>query len=66
MSVQTLFSIQTHNLTTSPSTTVEATKTDLLEMFETMYTMRRMEITCVSGFVQLADFDWIFADLLES
>lgn len=39
---------QTHNLTTSPSTTIEATKTDLMDMFETMYTMRRMEITCVS------------------
>lgn len=34
-------------LDSAPSTTVEASKDDLLEMFETMYTMRRMEITCV-------------------
>lgn len=56
-------SFETHNLETSPETTVECTKQDLLDMFELMYTMRRMEITCdneykarnIRGFCHLYD-----------
>ena len=54
---------QTHNLDSAPSESVTATKEDLVEMFELMYTMRRMEITCdqeykarnIRGFCHLYD-----------
>jgi len=56
-------SFETHNLDISPATTVECTKAELKEMFELMYTMRRMEITCdneykarnIRGFCHLYD-----------
>jgi len=56
-------SFKTHNLETAPSETVECTKDDLVNMFELMYTMRRMEITCdneykarnIRGFCHLYD-----------
>jgi pyruvate dehydrogenase E1 component alpha subunit len=38
-------SFETHNLDTAPSQKVEISKTELLDMFKLMYTMRRMEIT---------------------
>jgi pyruvate dehydrogenase E1 component alpha subunit len=50
-------------LSTAPANTVEGTKEELMDMFETMYTMRRMEITCdneykarsIRGFCHLYD-----------
>jgi len=56
-------SFETHNLDTAPNTTVECTKDELLKMFNLMYTMRRMEITCdneykarnIRGFCHLYD-----------
>jgi len=43
-------SYETHNLeATAPENSVACTKEDLLSMFELMYTMRRMEITCDNG-----------------
>ena len=55
--------IQTHCLDSAPANTVEGTREELMEMFETMYTMRRMEITCdneykarnIRGFCHLYD-----------
>ena len=52
-----------HNLDTAPENTVEASKKELMDMFELMYTMRRMEITCdneykarnIRGFCHLYD-----------
>jgi len=54
---------QIHNLETGPESSVECTRQDLVEMFEWMYTMRRMEITCdneyksrnIRGFCHLYD-----------
>ncbi|GAX27614.1 pyruvate dehydrogenase E1 component alpha subunit [Fistulifera solaris] len=56
-------SFQTHNLETAPNETTECTKDELWNMFELMYTMRRMEITCdneykarnIRGFCHLYD-----------
>eukprot|EP00934_Nitzschia_sp_Nitz4_P002701 Nitzschia sp. Nitz4//scaffold37_size175936//58201//59762//NITZ4_002039-RA/size175936-processed-gene-0.183-mRNA-1//1//CDS//3329549767//2691//frame0 len=56
-------SFLTHNLDTAPSESVECSKEDLVGMFELMYTMRRMEITCdneykarnIRGFCHLYD-----------
>lgn len=56
-------SFEIHNFETGPSETAEVTKDELVEMFETMYTMRRMEITCdneykarnIRGFCHLYD-----------
>lgn len=56
-------SFKTHNLETAPSESVECSKEDLVKMFELMYTMRRMEITCdneykarnIRGFCHLYD-----------
>jgi len=39
-------SFETHNFETAPSETAEVTKDELVDLFELMYTMRRMEITC--------------------
>lgn len=54
---------KTHLLDSAPSESVECTKEDLVKMFELMYTMRRMEITCdneykarnIRGFCHLYD-----------
>jgi pyruvate dehydrogenase E1 component alpha subunit len=54
---------KTHNLDTAPPTSTEATEEELLDYFKTMYTMRRMEITCdneykaraIRGFCHLYD-----------
>jgi pyruvate dehydrogenase E1 component alpha subunit len=54
---------QTHNLDSAPSESVTATKQELVDIFELMYTMRRMEITCdneykarnIRGFCHLYD-----------
>ncbi|KAG7337422.1 pyruvate dehydrogenase alpha subunit [Nitzschia inconspicua] len=56
-------SFETHNFDTAPSNTAEMTKEELVSMFELMYTMRRMEITCdneykaraIRGFCHLYD-----------
>lgn len=56
-------SFETHNLDIAPETTVTCSKDELLGMFELMYTMRRMEITCdneykarnIRGFCHLYD-----------
>ena len=56
-------SFETHNLDAAPAETVTATKEELLDMFQLMYTMRRMEITCdneykartIRGFCHLYD-----------
>eukprot|EP00980_Cylindrotheca_fusiformis_P027402 scaffold20339_cov128-Cylindrotheca_fusiformis.AAC.2 len=53
----------THLLDSAPEETVEASKDELVNMFELMYTMRRMEITCdneykaraIRGFCHLYD-----------
>lgn len=56
-------SFMTHNLESAPAETVECSKDEMIEMFELMYTMRRMEITCdneykarnIRGFCHLYD-----------
>lgn len=56
-------SFEIHNFETGPSETSETSKDELVNMFETMYTMRRMEITCdneykarnIRGFCHLYD-----------
>uniref|UniRef100_A0A7S1VWG5 pyruvate dehydrogenase (acetyl-transferring) n=1 Tax=Skeletonema marinoi TaxID=267567 RepID=A0A7S1VWG5_9STRA len=56
-------SFETYKLDTAPNDTIEMTKEELLEHFELMYTMRRMEITCdneykaraIRGFCHLYD-----------
>jgi len=56
-------SFETYRLDTAPSNTIEMTKDVALEYFKTMYTMRRMEITCdteykarnIRGFCHLYD-----------
>jgi len=56
-------SFETHNLETAPNDSIEMTKEELISHFETMYTMRRMEITCdneyksraIRGFCHLYD-----------
>lgn len=56
-------SFETHNFETGPSEMAEVSKNELVEIFETMYTMRRMEITCdteykarnIRGFCHLYD-----------
>ena len=55
--------IQIHNLETAPANSVECSKDEMWNMFELMYTMRRMEITCdneykarnIRGFCHLYD-----------
>lgn len=56
-------SFEIHNFETGPSETCEISKDELVHMLETMYTMRRMEITCdneykarnIRGFCHLYD-----------
>ena len=55
--------MQIHNFEAGPVETAEVTKEELVNIFETMYTMRRMEITCdneykarnIRGFCHLYD-----------
>ena len=57
------FGLQVHNLDNEPASQVVVTKDELWSMFELMYTMRRMEITCdneykarnIRGFCHLYD-----------
>jgi len=56
-------SYEIHNFESGPSETAEVSKEELIDIFETMYTMRRMEITCdneykarnIRGFCHLYD-----------
>jgi len=56
-------SFETYNLETAPQNTIECTKDEIMSYFQTMYTMRRMEITCdneykarnIRGFCHLYD-----------
>jgi len=56
-------SYELHNVETGPVESSDITKDELMNMFETMYTMRRMEITCdneykarnIRGFCHLYD-----------
>merc|ERR1740130_2632262 len=56
-------SYELHNFETGPAEKVEMTKDEFVNIFETMYTMRRMEITCdneykarnIRGFCHLYD-----------
>mmetsp|Transcript_18095 Transcript_18095/g.25091 ORF Transcript_18095/g.25091 Transcript_18095/m.25091 type:complete len:404 (+) Transcript_18095:148-1359(+) len=56
-------SFETHLLDSKPEDTVTTSKDELMQMFELMYTMRRMEITCdneykarnIRGFCHLYD-----------
>lgn len=56
-------SYELHKFETGPSESAEVTKDELVKTFETMYTMRRMEITCdneykartIRGFCHLYD-----------
>ena len=56
-------SFQTHNLDSAPADSIEVSKDELWDMFQLMYTMRRMEITCdneykarnIRGFCHLYD-----------
>jgi pyruvate dehydrogenase E1 component alpha subunit len=60
-----IYNVQTHNLaeTDGPKSSVECTREEMLSIFELMYTMRRMEITCdneykarnIRGFCHLYD-----------
>lgn len=67
-------SFETYNLETAPENSVVATKDDLMEKFKTMYTMRRMEITCdneykaknIRGFCHLYDGQEAVAMGIES
>eukprot|EP00544_Gedaniella_sp_CCMP2646_P004263 CAMPEP_0202490846 /NCGR_PEP_ID=MMETSP1361-20130828/8120_1 /ASSEMBLY_ACC=CAM_ASM_000849 /TAXON_ID=210615 /ORGANISM="Staurosira complex sp., Strain CCMP2646" /LENGTH=399 /DNA_ID=CAMNT_0049120813 /DNA_START=59 /DNA_END=1258 /DNA_ORIENTATION=- len=56
-------SFETYQLDTQPNNEITTSKDELMNMFETMYTMRRMEITCdneykarnIRGFCHLYD-----------
>lgn len=56
-------SFEIHNLDSAPNNTIECSRDELMEYFKTMYTMRRMEITCdneykarnIRGFCHLYD-----------
>jgi pyruvate dehydrogenase E1 component alpha subunit len=57
------YTLQTHNLDIAPADSVDINKDELIDMYELMYTMRRMEITCdneykartIRGFCHLYD-----------